>query len=151
MKNTTLLLLVFIVFESGYSNDYVLKSNKEYECIAETRVSGLFQFSRKFLKETDFFPGKTTLMFEKDYSLLVEKESIMGKKLEARYKFNCKEEKKKNLIICRPIDDNNTYSITLSLDTLRYKKTLITNYWLFGKGNEVDYVHIAHGYCYDID
>lgn len=150
MKNTILLLLVFIIFEPGYGNDYELRNN-EYECITETRVSGLFQFTRKFLKETDFFPDKTTLVFNKDYSLLVEKESILGKKLETKYKFNCKKEKKKSLIICKPIDNNNAYSITLSLDTLRYMKTLITNYWLFGKGNEVDYVHIAHGYCYDID
>ena len=60
-------------------------------------------------------------------------------------------EEKINSIICKPVDDNNTYNIVLSLESLRYRKTLITNYWLFGKGNEVDYVHVAHGYCYDID
>ena len=35
--------------------------------------------------------------------------------------------------------------------TLRYRKTLITDYWIDGKGSEVDYVHVAHGYCYNIE
>ena len=121
------------------------------ECLTETRVSGLFQFERKFLKETDFFPDKTKLVFSRNYSLLVEKENIEGQKFETKYQFNCKKEQDPYLVNCKPINDNNTYSIILSLDTLRYRKILITNYWLFGKGNEVDYVHIANGYCYNID
>ena len=124
---------------------------KKYECLSETRVSGLFQFERKFLKETEFFPDKTTLNFSENYTLMTEMESTKEKKFEAKYQFNCKNEEKINSIICKPIDDNNTYSIILSLDSLRYRKTLITRYWLDGRGNEVDYVHIAHGYCYDID
>ena len=124
---------------------------KKYECLTEARVSGLFQFERKFLKDTEFFPDKTTLNFTENYTLLTEMENTKENKFEAKYQFNCKNEAKINSIICRPVDDNNTYNIVLSLDSLRYRKTLITNYWLFGKGNEVDYVHIAHGYCYDID
>ena len=124
---------------------------KKYECLTEARVSGLFQFERKFLKDTEFFPNKTTLNFTENYTLLTEMENTKENKFEAKYQFNCKNEEKFNSIICKPIDDNNTYNIVLSLDSLRYRKTLITNYWLFGKGNEVDYVHIAHGYCYDID
>ena len=124
---------------------------KKYECLTEARVSGLFQFERKFLKDTEFFPDKTTLNFSENYTLMTEMESTKEKKFEAKYQFNCENEEKFNSIICKPIDDNNTYNIVLSLDSLRYRKTLITNYWLFGKGNEVDYVHIAHGYCYDID
>ena len=124
---------------------------KKYECLTEARVSGLFQFERKFLKETEFFPDKTTLNFSENYTLMTEMESTKEKKFEAKYQFNCEKEEKFNSIICKPIDDNNTYSIILSLDSLRYRKTLITHYWLDGRGNEVDYVHIAHGYCYDID
>ena len=124
---------------------------KKYECLTETRVSGLFQFERKFLKETEFFPDKTTLNFSENYTLMTEMESTKEKKFEAKYQFNCENEEKFNSIICKPIDDNNTYNIILSLDSLRYRKTLITHYWLDGRGNEVDYVHIAHGYCYDID
>ena len=124
---------------------------KKYECLSETRVSGLFQFERKFLKETEFFPDKTTLNFSESYTLMTEMESTKEKKFEAKYQFNCENEEKFNSIICKPIDNNNTYNIILSLDSLRYRKTLITHYWLDGRGNEVDYVHIAHGYCYDID
>ena len=124
---------------------------KKYECLTETRVSGLFQFERKFLKETEFFPDKTTLNFSENYTLMTEMESTKEKKFEAKYQFNCRNEEKFNSIICKPVDDINTYSIILSLDSLRYRKTLITHYWLDGRGNEVDYVHIAHGYCYDID
>ena len=124
---------------------------KKYECLTEARVSGLFQFERKFLKDTEFFPDKTTLNFTENYTLLTEMENTKENKFEAKYQFNCKNDAKINSIICRPVDDNNTYNIVLSLESLRYRKTLITNYWLFGKGNEVDYVHIAHGYCYDID
>ena len=124
---------------------------KKYECLTEARVSGLFQFERKFLKDTEFFPDKTTLNFSENYTLMTEMESTKEKKFEAKYQFNCENEEKFNSIICKPIDDNNTYNIILSLDSLRYRKTLITHYWLDGRGNEVDYVHIAHGYCYDID
>ena len=122
---------------------------KKYECLTETRVSGLFQFERKFLKETEFFPDKTTLNFSENYTLMTEMESTKEKKFEAKYQFNCENEEKFNSIICKPIDDNNTYNIILSLDSLRYRKTLITNYWLFGKGNEVDYVHICLLYTSD--
>ena len=44
-----------------------------------------------------------------------------------------------------------SYNIKFSLETLRYRKTLITDYWIEGNGNEVDYAHIAHGYCYIIE
>ena len=143
--------MVFIILIGPvYSNNNGFQ-DKEYECLTETRVSGLFQFKRKFLKETEFFPDKTNLKFSKNYTFLVEKESTDGQKFEAKYQFNCKKEKPPFLISCMPIENNNTYNILLSLDTLRYRKTLITNYWLFGKGNEVDHVHIANGYCYDID
>ncbi len=146
--------IIFIFFISMTTSSTVANQDtyeKKYECLTEARVSGLFQFERKFLKDTDFFPDKTTLNFTENYTLLTEMENTKENKFEAKYQFNCKNEEKINSIICRPVDDNNTYNIVLSLDSLRYRKTLITNYWLFGKGNEVDYVHIAHGYCYDID
>ena len=146
--------IIFIFFISMTTSSIVANQDtyeKKYECLTEARVSGLFQFERKFLKDTEFFPDKTTLNFTENYTLLTEMENTKENKFEAKYQFNCKNEKKINSIICRPVDDNNTYNIVLSLESLRYRKTLITNYWLFGKGNEVDYVHIAHGYCYDID
>ena len=45
---------------------------KKYECLTEARVSGLFQFERKFLKDTEFFPDKTTLNFTENYTLLTD-------------------------------------------------------------------------------
>ena len=146
--------IIFIFFISMTTSSIVANQDmyeKKYECLTEARVSGLFQFERKFLKDTEFFPDKTTLNFTENYTLLTEMENTKENKFVAKYQFNCKNDAKINSIICRPVDDNNTYNIVLSLESLRYRKTLITNYWLFGKGNEVDYVHIAHGYCYDID
>ena len=146
--------IIFIFFISMTTSSIVANQDtyeKKYECLTEARVSGLFQFERKFLKDTEFFPDKTALNFTENYTLLTEMENTKENKFVAKYQFNCKNDAKINSIICRPVDDNNTYNIVLSLESLRYRKTLITNYWLFGKGNEVDYVHIAHGYCYDID
>ena len=138
-------MLAKIVFSQNNNEE------NKYECLAETRVSGLFQFERKFLKKTDFFPNKTIMNFSEKHSLLTELESTKEKKFEAKYKFSCNKDDKTLTILCSPTDNNNTYNIILSLDTLRYRKILITNYWLYGRGNEVDYVHIANGYCYDID
>ena len=143
--------IIFIFLISMATSSISANYEKKYECLTEARVSGLFQFERKFLKDTEFFPDKTTLNFTENYTLLTEMENTKENKFVAKYQFNCKNDAKINSIICRPVDDNNTYNIVLSLESLRYRKTLITNYWLFGKGNEVDYVHIAHGYCYDID
>ena len=149
MKKIIFIFLISITTSSIVANQDMYE--KKYECLTEARVSGLFQFERKFLKDTEFFPDKTTLNFSENYTLMTEMESTKEKKFEAKYQFNCENEEKFNSIICKPIDDNNTYNIILSLDSLRYRKTLITHYWLDGRGNEVDYVHIAHGYCYDID
>ena len=150
MKKIIFIFFILSMAKSAISANKNI-DEKKYECHTEARVSGLFQFAKKFLKDTEFFPNKSTLNFTENYTFLTEMESTKEKKFEAKYQFNCKNEEKINSIICKPVDDNNTYNIVLSLESLRYRKTLITNYWLFGKGNEVDYVHIAHGYCYDID
>ena len=147
MIKLKLFLYIFISFILSIEG----QAENNFECLTETRVSGLFQFQRKFLKETEFFPHKTVFNFNKQFSLLTEKESTREKKFEAKYKFECKKNKELSLIQCSPVDKNNTYNIKFSLVSLRYRKTLITDYWINGKGNEVDYVHIAHGYCYTID
>ncbi len=69
---------------------------KKYECLTETRVSGLFQFERKFLKETEFFPDKTTLNFSENYTLMTEMESTKEKNLKQSISLTVK--MKKNLI-----------------------------------------------------
>ena len=125
--------------------------SKNYECFSETSVSGLFQNKKKFLKETDFFPHKTILNFTKSFSLLIERERNKSKVNEAKYQFKCLENKIKSMLSCAPMGLTNSYTVDFSFSTMRYRKSLITDYWLHGKGNEVDYVHIAHGYCYSID
>ncbi len=144
-----LFLSFFIILKTCLSQP--VPSYKNFECINETRVSGLFQFKRKFLKETEFFPIKTTLNFRKNFQLLTVNQSTTENNFETKYQFDCEKSDSMNIIICEPTDRNNAYNIKFSLESLRYKKTLITDYWLNGKGNEIDYVHIAHGYCYDID
>ena len=124
---------------------------KNYECFSETSVSGLFQNKRKFLKETEFFPYKTLFNFTKNFSLLTEKENNKDQVIEAKYQFRCLKEEPKSILPCHPIGSVNSYKIDFSLSTMRYRKQLITDYWLNGKGSEVDYVHLADGYCYSID
>ena len=65
--------------------------------------------------------------------------------------YDCKKNEKERILNCFPIGKVKSYEIRFSLKTLRYRKTLITDYWIKGKGNEVDYAHIAHGYCYIIE
>ena len=71
--------------------------------------------------------------------------------MEAKYQFSCLKDEIKLKLTCHSIDSINSYDIDFSLSTMRYRKALITDYWLNGKGNEVDYVNIALGYCYSID
>ena len=123
----------------------------EYECLLETGASGLFQNQRKFLKETKFFPYKTLMIFSNNFELLKEKDNTFKRESEAKYQYDCKKNEKERILNCFPIGKVKSYEIRFSLKTLRYRKTLITDYWIKGKGNEVDYAHIAHGYCYNID
>ena len=131
------------------------KANEEkfsqYECLLETSASGLFQNKRKFLKDTLFFPYKTLMVFSNNFTSLKEKDNTFKKESEAKYQFDCKKNKKEHTVTCVPKDRVSAYQIKFSLKTLRYRKTYITDYWVEGKGNEVDYLHIAHGYCYSIE
>ncbi len=122
----------------------------EFECLSETRVSGLFQNQRKFLKDSEFFPYKTVMSFSNNYEVLKEKDNTFKKNTETKYKFQCEKNKNSSVLTCTPVGKVKTYQIRFSLNTLRYRKSLITDFWIEGKGNEVDYVHISHGYCYRI-
>ena len=143
-----LLSIIFIIEINLYANT---ESHTEFECLSETRVSGLFQNQRKFLKDSEFFPYKTIMSFSNNYEALKEKDNTFKKNTETKYKFQCRRNKNKSLLTCKPIGEVKTYQIRFSLDTLRYRKSLITDFWIVGKGNEVDYVHISHGYCYRIN
>ncbi|MBF95904.1 MAG: hypothetical protein CFH34_00379 [Alphaproteobacteria bacterium MarineAlpha9_Bin4] len=123
----------------------------EFECLSEIGVSGLFQNEKKFLKDSEFFPYKTVMIFSNNYEKLNEKDNTFKNNLEAKYKFDCKKSEDKSLLTCYPIGNIVTYKIKFSLDTLRYRKSLITDFWIKGKGNEVDYIHISHGYCYNLN
>ena len=83
----------------------------------------------------------------------IERENTVKEETEAKYQFTCTKENKHSIYFCTPLGLglSSEYSIKFSLATMRFRKSVITDYWLNGKGNEVDYVHIAHGYCYDID
>ena len=123
----------------------------EYECLLDTGASGLFQNQRKFLKETEFFPYKTSMIFSNDFTSLKEKDNTFNRQSEAKYQFECFKNNKETTLKCIPKGKIKVYQIKFSLKTLRYRKTLITDYWIDGKGSEVDYVHVAHGYCYNIE
>ena len=150
-KKFRLIILASFLFGLNIEAFSERVNQASYECLVETSASGLFQNKRKFLKETQFFPYKTLMIFSNNFSSLQEKDNTFKRESEAKYKFDCKENKNKNFLICNPKGKLNAYQIKFSLKTLRYRKTLITDYWIEGKGNEVDYLHIAHGYCYSIE
>ena len=145
-------IFIYLVTESSWSNQQYNQQNN-FECFSETSVSGLFQNKKKFLKETEFFPNKTILNFSEGFKFLTERENTVKEETEAKYQFKCTKENKHSIYFCTPfgLGLSSEYSIKFSLATMRFRKSVITDYWLNGKGNEVDYVHIAHGYCYDID
>ena len=145
------LLAVIFLFTFNLKVKSDAENSLEFECLTETGVSGLFQNQKKFLKDTQFFPYKTIMSFNNDYQDLTEKDNTLKKEIEAKYKFKCHQEVNKKLLHCSPTGKIVSYDIKFSLETLRYRKSLISDYWIMGKGNEVDYVHIAHGYCYRIN
>ena len=145
------IIIILIFFTIIFKVKAGLENTIEYECLTETGVSGLFQNQRKFLKETEFFPDKTIMGFSNDFQNLTEKDISIKKETETKYKFNCKKENTKKILRCDPVGKVISYKIKFSLDTLRYRKSLITDYWIEGRGNEIDYVHISHGYCYRIN
>ena len=144
-----ILISSFFVFHFETKANYENHSN--YECLLETSASGLFQNKRKFLKDTQFFPYKTLMIFSNNFEILKEKDNTFKKESESKYQFDCKKNKTKTILTCRAKGRINVYQIKFSLKTLRYRKTFITDYWLEGKGNEVDYIHVAHGYCYSVE
>ena len=146
-----LIILISFILVLNFRVEANNKSLTEYECLLETGASGLFQNQRKFLKETEFFPYKTLMIFSNNFLSLKEKDNTFRSESEAKYQFDCKKSKVETILICTPKGQIKAYQIKFSLKTLRYRKTLITDYWIEGKGNEIDYVHIAHGYCYNIE
>ena len=144
-------LLIIFFLALHFNTEATNEGLSEYECLLETGASGLFQNQRKFLKETKFFPYKTLMIFSNNFELLKEKDNTFKRESEAKYQYDCKKNEKETILNCSPKGKVKSYKIKFSLNTLRYRKTLITDYWIEGKGNEVDYAHIAHGYCYIIE
>ncbi len=149
-KNFLLTFLsIFMLFKNYL---YAISdTNIDFECLSEDRVSGLFQMQRKFLKDSEYFPYKTIMSFNDNYELLHEKDNTLKQEGESKYTFQCKKSKDKLLLTCTPIGVVKTYQIKFSLNTLRYRKSMITDFWIEGEGNEIDYIHISLGYCYRIN
>ena len=95
----------------------------------------LFQNKRKFLKDTQFFPYKTLMIFSNNFEILKEKDNTFKKESESKYQFDLKKNKTKTILTCRSKGRINVYQIKFSLKTLKCRKTFITDYWLKGKGN----------------
>ena len=91
------------------------------------------------------------MIFSNNFEILKEKDNTFKKESESKYQFDCKKNKTKTILNCKPKGRINVYQIKFSLKTLRYRKIFITDNWLEGKGNEVDHIHVAHGYCYSIE
>lgn len=155
MKNT-IFILFFLNLEILFLKEATASENK-FECFSESAVSGLFQNKKKFLKDSDFFGVNTILNLTRNFEILTESDNKSNnnraKELETKYKYSCKRENNSYIISCTPsgLEAYSGHEIKFSTKTLRFRKSLITDYWLKGKGSEVDYVHIAHGYCYNID
>lgn len=153
MRNFILIILVLFFFQERkvLTGNIQIHDESNFECLLESGVSGLFQFKRKFLKDTKFFPHKTIFNFTENFSVLIEKENTRAKEMEAKYQFLCSKKENTMILSCEPLEGEKPYYINFSLSTMRYRKFLITDYWINGNGNEVDFVHIGHGYCYSID
>ena len=78
-------------FKTAANND----NFAEYECLLETGASGLFQNQRKFLKETEFFPYKTLMIFSNNFASLKEKDNTFQREAESKYQYDCKKNEKK--------------------------------------------------------
>ena len=72
-KKLRLLFLISFFLVFILKKQIIRKSITEYECLLETRASGLFQNQRKFLKETQFFPYKTIMSFSNNFLALKRK------------------------------------------------------------------------------
>ena len=150
-KNKILIILLSFLF---FYEIRLFADNKifvEFECLSETRVSGLYQNERKFLKDSEFFPYKTIMSFSDNYEILSESDNSYKKNTESKYKFHCKKNENSSLITCDPVGAVKAYQVWFSLETLRYRKSLLTDFWIEGKGNEIDYAHLSLGYCYRIN
>ena len=91
--------------------------------------------------------------FSKNYTKLTEKQKSRKKNTIFQNHYVCTIQGADNnaKIFCKPEASVFSYSIIFSRNTMRFKKRLITDHWLEGKGDEIDYVHIAHGSCYKIN
>ena len=124
MKKIIFIFLISMTTSSIVANQDMYE--KKYECLTEARVSGLFQFERKFLKDTEFFPDKTTLNFTENYTLLTEMENTKENKFEAKYQFNCKNDEKINFILLKKIGQTtkpNSYKISID-NVKKYSKPI---------------------------
>ena len=120
-RKNKLFLFIFCTF--FFSGSTLLAENTngfEFECLSETRVSGLFQNQRKFLKNSEFFPFKTIMSFTNDYKNLKEKDNSVKNITEARYNYKCKKDKSNALISCSPVGTIRGYEIKFSLKTLSF-------------------------------
>ena len=98
-------LLLFIFCTFFFSGSTLFSENTsafEFECLSETRVSGLFQNQRKFLKNSEFFPYKTIMSFTNDYKNLKEKDNSIKNITEAKYNYKCKKNESNTLGLMLP-------------------------------------------------
>ncbi len=126
---------------------------QEYNCVNETSLSGLIQDKKKFLKESEYFDIQNIFEFTRNYTKLTEKQKSREKNIIFQNHYVCTRQETGNnaKIYCNPESSVFSYSIIFSENTMRFKKRLITDHWLEGKGDEIDYIHIAHGSCYKIN
>ena len=125
VRKKKLFLFIFCIFFSAESSLFSENTDAlEFECLSETRVSGLFQNQRKFLKNSEFFPYKTIMSFTNDYKNLKEKDNSAKNITEAKYNYECKN-KSNALISCIPLGAVKAYEIKFSLETLSIEKVYL--------------------------
>ena len=122
-------------------------ADSSYDCYSETSVSGIIQDKKNFLKDSDYFSAYNIFKFNEDFTLLSEQEKKIDGKLSYNNYFRCVKKIGKDIVSCVPVSSINKYIIYFSTKTLRFKKKLITNFWLNGIGEEIDYIHLSQGSC----
>ncbi len=137
-------LLIFFVLV-GYANRAL--SDKNYDCYSEVSISGVVQEKKNFLTESEYFSSYNIFEFNESYSKLREKEKKVDGKLAYNNYFECKKMDIKNLIFCSPVSSINKYIVYFSTKTFRFRKRSMTSFWLNGKEDEIDYIHLSQGSC----
>lgn len=78
------------------------------------------------------------MSFSDNNEILSESDNSYKKNTESNINFIAKKNENSSLITCDPVGAVKAYQVRFSLEIPRYIKSLLTDFWIEGKGNEID-------------